>query len=231
MRRADRLFQIIQMLRRTKLPVTAARLAEELEVSKRTIYRDMADLAGQRVPVEGEAGTGYRLSEYYDLPPLMFTAEELEAVCLGVQLVQRLPDATLANNANDVLSKIASVIPGKMMQFLHHSAVAVKPEETGANKTDTRQIRAAIRDSKKLLLEYRSAEGKVSKRVVWPVVLGYDLTHCLLIAWCENKKDFRHFRTDRLISVVRLDEYTGMDRTVLRARWEQWREAELLRFK
>jgi predicted DNA-binding transcriptional regulator YafY len=117
MRRADRLFQIIQILRRKKLPVTAARLAEELEVSKRTIYRDIADLAGQRVPVEGEAGTGYILRSDYDMPPLMFTAEELEAVFLGVELVKHLPDATLANNANDVLSKIASVIPDKLMCF------------------------------------------------------------------------------------------------------------------
>ncbi|MCL5497685.1 HTH domain-containing protein [Escherichia coli] len=143
MRRADRLFLITQILRMKKLPVTAARLAEELEVPKRTIYRDIADLAGQRVPVEGEAGTGYILSSDYDMPPLMFTAEELEAVFLGVELVKHLPDVTLANNANDVLSKIASVIPDKLMCFLNDAAVAVKPENSGIEKVDTRLIRAA----------------------------------------------------------------------------------------
>jgi len=175
MRRADRLFQIIQILRRKKLPVTAARLAEELEVSKRTIYRDIADLSGQRVPVEGEAGTGYILRSDYDLPPLMFTAEELEAVFLGVELVKHLPDATLANNANDVLSKIASVIPDKLMCFLNDAAVAVKPEKSGIEKIDTRLIRAAIRDSRKMFLEYRAADGTISKRIIWPIILGYDL--------------------------------------------------------
>ncbi|MEW5560564.1 YafY family protein [Enterobacter asburiae] len=231
MRRADRLFQIIQILRRTKLPVTAARLADELEVSKRTVYRDLADLAGQRVPVEGEAGSGYRLSEYYDFPPLMFTPDELDALLLGVELVQRLPDATLVNNAKDVLSKISSVIPGKLQSVLNPSAVALKPEEPIATKTDTRQIRAAIRDGRKLLIEYRSADGTLSKRVVWPIVLGYDQTHCLLIAWCEKKESFRHFRADRLVSLLLLNEFIDTDRKVLRSRWEEWREAELLRLR
>lgn len=226
MRRADRLFQIIQILRRKKLPVTAARLAEELEVSKRTIYRDIADLAGQRVPVEGEAGTGYILRSDYDMPPLMFTAEELEAVFLGVELVKQLPDATLANNANDVLSKIASVIPDKLMCFLNDAAVAVKPENSGIEKVDTRLIRAAIRDSRKMFLEYRAADGTISKRIIWPIILGYDLTHCLLIAWCEEKLDFRHFRADRMLNIVVLNEKIGIGKKSLRMKWEKWRSSQ-----
>ncbi|BAN94903.1 hypothetical protein E05_01370 [Plautia stali symbiont] len=182
MRRADRLFQLIQILRRKNLPVTAAQLAEELEVSKRTIYWDVADLAGQRVPVEGEAGTGYRLSPDYDMPLLMFTAEELEAIFLGIELVKQLPDATLANNAYDVLSKISSVIPKKLMCLLSDSAVAVKPNDAEIIKPDTREIRIAIRENRKILLEYRAVDNVVSRRVVWPIILGYDLTNCLLIA-------------------------------------------------
>ena len=231
MRRADRLFQIIQILRRTKLPVTAARLADELEVSKRTVYRDLADLAGQRVPVEGEAGSGYRLSEYYDFPPLMFTPDELDALLLGVELVQRLPDATLANNANDVLSKISSVVPSRLQSVLNPSAVLLKPEEPVTNNIDTRQIRAAIRDGKKLLIEYRSADGTISKRVIWPIVLGYNQTHCLLISWCEKRESFRHFRTDRLLDILLLNEHINSDREALRSRWEEWRERELSRFR
>ena len=231
MRRADRLFQIIQILRRTKLPVTAARLADELEVSKRTVYRDLADLAGQRVPVEGEAGSGYRLSEYYDFPPLMFTPDELDALLLGVELVQRLPDATLANNAKDVLSKISSVVPSRLQSVLNPSAVLLKPEEPVTNNIDTRQIRAAIRDGKKLLIEYRSADGTISKRVIWPIVLGYNQTHCLLISWCEKRESFRHFRTDRLLDILLLNEHINSDREALRSRWEEWRERELSRFR
>lgn len=231
MRRADRLFQIIQILRRTKLPVTAARLADELEVSKRTVYRDLADLAGQRVPVEGEAGSGYRLSEYYDFPPLMFTPDELDALLLGVELVQRLPDATLANNARDVLSKISSVVPSRLQSVLNPSAVLLKPEEPVTNNMDTRQIRAAIRDGKKLLIEYRSADGTISKRVIWPIVLGYNQTHCLLISWCEKRESFRHFRTDRLLDILLLNEHINSDREALRSRWEEWRERELSRFR
>ncbi|KGT92169.1 helix-turn-helix transcriptional regulator [Enterobacter cancerogenus] len=229
MRRADRLFQIIQILRRTKLPVTAARLADELEVSKRTVYRDLADLAGQRVPVEGEPGSGYRLSEYFDFPPLMLTPDELDALLLGVELVQRLPDATLANNAKDVLSKISSVIPSRLQNALNPSAVLLKPEEPVTNKIDTRQIRTAIRDGKKLLIEYRSADGTISKRVIWPIVLGYNQTHCLLISWCEKRESFRHFRTDRLLNVLYLNEHINSDRESLRLRWEEWREHELSR--
>ena len=231
MRRADRLFQIIQILRRTKLPVTAARLADELEVSKRTVYRDLADLAGQRVPVEGEAGSGYSLSEYYDFPPLMFTPDELDALLLGVELVQRLPDATLANNAKDVLSKISSVVPSRLQSVLNPSAVLLKPEEPVTNNIDTRQIRAAIRDGKKLLIEYRSADGTISKRVIWPIVLGYNQTHCLLISWCEKRESFRHFRTDRLLDILLLNEHINSDREALRSRWEEWRERELSRFR
>lgn len=231
MRRADRLFQIIQILRRARLPVTAARLADELEVSKRTVYRDMADLAGQRVPIEGEAGSGYRLSEYYDFPPLMLTPDELEALLLGVELVQRLPDATLANNAKDVLSKISSVIPGRLQSVLNPASVVLKPEDPVTNKTDTRKIRAAIRDGKKLLIGYRSADGTISKRVIWPIVLGYDQSHCLLISWCEKRESFRHFRTDRLVETLLLNEDINSDRKALRLRWEAWRKEELSQFR
>src|ERR1700722_17728537 len=111
MRRADRLFQIIQILRRSTHPVTAAALAEELEVSKRTVYRDVADLIGQRVPIDGEAGLGYLLASDYDMPPLMLTPDEIEAVMLGAQWVAGRSDKALCNAARDVMAKIAAVVP------------------------------------------------------------------------------------------------------------------------
>jgi len=227
MRRADRLFQILQVLRRSTLPVTAAKLAEELEVSKRTIYRDIADLAGQRVPVEGEAGCGYVLSADYDMPPLMFTAEELEAIFLGAELVRRLPDATLANNASDVLAKIASAVPARLLGYLSYSAVGIKPDESGSFKPDTRKIRIAIREGKKLLLDYCSRSGDITQRTVWPVVLGYDQNCCLLISWCELRGGFRHFRAERIRQVTILNEDIGTSRSELRNRWERWRDNEM----
>jgi predicted DNA-binding transcriptional regulator YafY len=114
MRRADRLFQIIQILRRSSRPVTAAALAEELEVSKRTVYRDVADLIGQRVPIEGEAGLGYLLASDYDMPPLMLTPDEIEAVMLGAQWVAGRSDKVLSNAARDVIAKIAAVVPERL---------------------------------------------------------------------------------------------------------------------
>lgn len=224
MRRADRLFQLIQILRRASRPVTAARLAEELEVSKRTVYRDIADLAGQRVPVEGETGSGYTLSADYDMPALMFTPDELEALLLGADLVRRLPDATLANNAQDALRKILSALPDRLARAVTSSAVAIRPDIMPAQQPDTRLIRAAIRQGKKLRLRYRADKGEISARVVWPVVLGYDLERCLLIAWCEARNDFRHFRADRIEEITVLDEQIPLAESALKENWQRWRE-------
>ena len=121
MRRADRLFQIIQILRRTTQPVTAAALAEELEVSKRTVYRDVGDMIGQRVPIEGSAGFGYVLASEYDMPPLMLTPDEIEAVVLGAQWVAGHSDKVLSNAARDVVAKIATVVPEDLRPYNHRA--------------------------------------------------------------------------------------------------------------
>ena len=127
MRRADRLFQIIQILRRTTQPVTAAALAEELEVSKRTVYRDVSDMIGQRVPIESSAGFGYVLALDYDMPPLMLTPDEIEAVVLGAQGVAGHSDKVLSNAARDVVAKIASVVPENLRPYIFEPSVGVKP--------------------------------------------------------------------------------------------------------
>lgn len=227
MRRADRLFQIIQILRRSRHPVTAAALAGELEVSKRTVYRDMADLIGQRVPIEGEAGLGYLLEPGFDMPPLMLTPEEIEAVVLGAQLVARTPDPLLASAARDVVAKIASVIPKHLRPFIVEPSVAAKPSDEPTTSTiDMRSLRSAIREGLKLRLRYRAEAGDVTDRTVWPVLLGYAETRSLLIAWCELRGDFRHFRTDRIIIAEVLDDHYASRRNDLRRRWEHWREAK-----
>ncbi len=224
MRRADRLFQIIQILRRTTRPVTAAALAAEIEVSRRTIYRDVADLVAQRVPIEGEAGLGYLLAPGYDMPPLMLTPDEIEAVVLGAQWVAGRSDPDLAHAARDVVAKIAAVVPDHLRPHVLEPSVGVKPAAAGpAEPVDAAVLRAAIREGRKLRLRYRSEAGEETDRVVWPVVLGYSETSRLLIAWCELRQGFRHFRTDRMIAAEGLDERIGLRPGELRRRWQRWR--------
>ena len=228
MRRADRLFQIIQILRRSTRPVTAAALAEELEVSKRTVYRDVADLIGQRVPIEGEAGLGYLIAADYDMPPLMLTPDELEAVTLGAQWVAGRSDKALSNAARDVIAKIAAVVPERLRSFIVESSVGVKPRVAEpAEGVDPSHLRSAIRESRKLRLRYRSEASEETERTVWPVILGYAETNRVLVAWCELRQSFRHFRTDRIIEAEMLDERNGLRQGELRRRWQLWREANV----
>ncbi|MGR9249494.1 helix-turn-helix transcriptional regulator [Rhizobium leguminosarum] len=230
MRKAERLFQIIQILRRSSRPVTSAQLADELEVARRTIYRDIAHLIGQRVPIDGEAGFGYVLDSRYDMPPLMLTLEEIEAVLLCVQLVEKLGDPAITNAARDVISKIASAIPSDLLPFIAEPAVGLKPGEiTNGSTFDTRPLRRAIREGRKMQLDYCAVNGEVTHRIVWPVLLGYADAHCLLIAWCESKQAFRHFRTERILNLEVLEETIGVSKGKLRQQWLQWREAELFR--
>ncbi|MBX4977684.1 YafY family transcriptional regulator [Rhizobium lentis] len=228
MRKADRLFQIIQILRRSSRPVTSSELAGELEVARRTVYRDIAHLIAQRVPIEGEAGFGYILDPRYDMPPLMLTPDEIEAVVLGVQMVARVNDAAIRNAAGDVMAKIKSVMPQDLLPYIEGPAVGIKPDAVSAEATlDTRPLRLAIREGRKLEIDYRAADGAVTSRIVWPVLLGYADTHSLLIAWCQSKQAFRHFRTERILKVEILDDAIGMSKTRLRQQWRQWRDVEM----
>jgi predicted DNA-binding transcriptional regulator YafY len=225
MRRADRLFQIIQVLRQARRPMTAAALAEAIEVSRRTIYRDVTDLIAQRVPITGEAGVGYVLESSYDMPPLMLTPDEIEAIVLGSQWVTSHADKMMANAAKDVLGKIIAVIPEHLRPHIAEPSVGtkrvVRPEP---DVIDLRELRRAIREGRKARLLYYADSGVASERVVWPVILGYDETRRMLIAWCELRKDFRHFRTDRIETLDVLDEGYGVEREVLRKRWEKARD-------
>lgn len=181
MRRADRLFQIIQILRRSSHSMTAAALGAEPEVSKRTIYRDVAERIGQRVPIEGEAGFGYVLADGYDLPPLMLTRDEIEAVVLGAQRVATRADRPFANAARDVTAKIAAVVPEHMRSFVVQPSVGPKPPPDAAQEAlDCGLLRSAIHTGCKLRLRYRSGAGEETERLVWPVILGYADTHRML---------------------------------------------------
>ncbi|MCX5497072.1 YafY family protein [Kaistia dalseonensis] len=233
MRRADRLFQIIQILRRSTRPVTAATLAAELEVSQRTVYRDISDLMDQRVPIEGEAGLGYLLASGYDMPPLMLTPDELDAVVLGAQWVIGHGDKALVHAARDLVAKIAAVVPEALRPHIIEPAVGVKPATDGAadDGVDLAGLRAAIRHGRKVRLRYRSETGAESDRTIWPVLIGYAETSRLLVAWCELRAGFRHFRIDRMITAEILPEKTGLRQGELRNRWERWREEQLRLFR
>jgi predicted DNA-binding transcriptional regulator YafY len=227
MRRADRLFQIIQILRRSSRPVTAAALAEEIEVSKRTVYRDVADLIGQRVPIVGEAGLGYLLDREYDMPPLMLTPDEIEAVVLGAQWVAGRGDAILSNAARDVIAKIASVIPECLRPFIDEPSVGAKPGAIAReDPVDTSELRRAVREGRKMHLRYRSEAGEETDRIVWPVILGYGEATRLIIAWCELRQGFRHFRTNRVIEAQVLEATNGLRKGALRRRWQLWRQEQ-----
>jgi len=195
MRRADRLFQIIQLLRR-RGQKTAAFLAEKLEVSERTIYRDIADLVASGTPIDGEAGVGYRLGAGYDLPPLMFDREEIEALVLGARIVERLGDTPLARASARVLGKVAAVLPKDMRSLLTATPLyAVNLQQKGPVPDALTLAREALGAHRKLRLRYRDKGDAASERVVRP--LG---------AYCELRQDFRNFRVDRIADCALLEE-------------------------
>ena len=228
MRRADRLFQIIQILRRHQKPVTADAIAEELETSKRTVYRDIADLVGQRAPIRGEAGVGYILEDGFDLPPLMLTPDEVEAAVLGAQMVAARGDPVLRRAAEDLIAKIGAVIPENLRPLVVEPATRAAPNwKATPDNIDMAGVRQQIRAGRKLVLTYRDEQERETRRVVWPFAIGYHETTRLIMAWCEMRADFRSFRTDRVTAAIFTEERYPDRPASLRARWrrhqqEQW---------
>lgn len=223
MRRADRLFQIIQVLRRHRRAVTAAELATELETSPRTVYRDIATLVGQRVPIRGEAGSGYVLERGYDLPAMMLTPDEIEAAVLGAQWVSGRGDPALARAAQDLIAKIAAAVPERLRPYVFEPASETPPARTRvpADGLDIARLREQIHAGRKIALRYRDESGRESERVVWPVTVGYLDTVRILVAWCELRGDFRHFRADRVLAAMFLDVRCPQRPTTLRAQWRR----------
>jgi predicted DNA-binding transcriptional regulator YafY len=220
MRRTERLFQIIQILRSRNRPVTGQELAEELEVSLRTLYRDMAELTAGRVPVRGEAGTGYVLEAGYDMPPLMLTADELEAAVLGAAWVAKRGDATLARGARDLIAKLTESIPKDMQPVLmdaglKHVGAATPPDEG----FDVGLLRMAVRNRNKVDISYRDGKGDETTRTIWPFLIGYMDEIRLIAAWCESREGFRNFRTDRITKFDLRDDIYPDRKADLRKRW------------
>ena len=220
MRRSDRLFDIIQRLRTASGPVTAAALAADLEVTPRTVYRDIATLQARRVPIEGAAGIGYVLRKGFDLPPLMFTIDEVEAIAVGARLVRRLRDPKLQEAAEAVLAKVTVVLPDRMRSHLSATPIYVSPGITAeAQGADLAEMRSAIRDSRKLYIAYADVTGRRSNRTIWPIAMAYYVDVTLVGAWCELRADYRNFRVERIQSSKVLDEHFDQDNGRLFREW------------
>ncbi len=207
MRRADRLFQIVQFLRSRRI-TTAAWLAEMLEVSERTIYRDIRDLMATGVPIEGEAGVGYVIRGGYDLPPLMFDREEISALTLGARIVTSWTDPALGRAAQSALSKIETVLPAAIKReldatHLFSPMVRITPQEAAWMA----ELRGAIDERQKAFMAYSRADGTASTRTVWPLGLFFWGNSWTLGAWCELRGDFRNFRLDRIDRLKILGEH------------------------
>ncbi len=218
MSRSDRMFEIIQRLRRAKTPLTAQQLATDLEVTTRTIYRDIAVLQGQRVPVEGEAGIGYILRPGYDLPPLMFDSDELQALAMGLSLLRRTGDTGLGRAADTAFDKILSVLPEDDFDTpLYASGWHSVPPSV----IDPETIRRAIRDEAKLRIDYCDVAGVVSERTILPLALVYYIGSQVIAAWCELRRDFRHFRIDRINGCVLTEQHFKGHGEALRRQWSE----------
>ncbi len=222
MRRTERLFQIIQVLRSTRSPVTGRDLADELEVSLRTLYRDMAELKAQRIPITGETGMGYVLDDGYDMPPLMLTADELEAAALGAAWVASEADPSLARAARDLVSKLSQAIPKELRPIvLDASSRAIMTQSKISERFDSALLRYAIRERYRLQLTYTDQDEGTTERIVWPMLIAFLDRNRYLVAWCETRKDYRHFKTNRVQEVKVLgDKYPGR-RAVLIKGWEE----------
>jgi predicted DNA-binding transcriptional regulator YafY len=209
MSRSGRLFLLMDAMRGKRVPVTAAALAQQLGVSERTIYRDIQTLAELGAPLQGEAGIGYVLRKGAFLPPLMFGADELEALVLGARWVRRQGDAGLAQAANNALAKIAAASPSDLRDSMAGTSLWVplgRPAD-GSEVADrfVQPVRLAIRHEQKITLAYADEHGAASERTVWPFALAYFEGKRLLAAWCELRGDYRHFRIDRIASVASVD--------------------------
>ncbi|HZZ21610.1 MAG TPA: YafY family protein [Roseiarcus sp.] len=220
MSRSERLLALLQALRRRRRPVSGRVLAHELGVSLRTLYRDIASLQGQ---IEGEAGLGYVLKPGFWLPPLMFSVDEIEALVLGARWVGARTDENLALAARDAIAKITAVLPPPLRDDVESSTLLVPGKMSGGAAPDLAPIRAAIRAERKLALAYHDAQGGSTERTIWPFGIGYFDEARVVMAWCELRQGFRHFRADRIVSCQTLEARYPLGRRRL---LKDWRASE-----
>jgi predicted DNA-binding transcriptional regulator YafY len=220
MRKASRLFEIIQILRLARKPVTAAGIADQLEVAQRSIYRDIAALQAMRVPIEGGRGVGYILRPGFTLPPLMFSIEETEAIVLALALLERTGDPELKQAAKRVVRKVAAAMTPALRRTLDANALfawgTTTPHPGGI---DLALVRRAIRDEQKLAIAYRDELDRATERTIRPLALIYYSETANIVAWCELRQALRNFRADRVKSSALVDDFFRGEGDNLRKEW------------
>ncbi|SKA21251.1 helix-turn-helix transcriptional regulator [Consotaella salsifontis] len=219
MSRSERLLRLLQVLRAHRRPVSGRLLAEETGVSLRTLYRDIASLQAQGAAIEGEAGVGYVLKPGFLLPPLMFSSEEIEALVLGSRWVAERGDGALSAAARGALAKIAAVLPEDLKTELQTSGLVVASMEIEHHAVPLALLRQAVRERRKLTIHYRDGGDAESRRTVWPFVLAFFDQVRMLVAWCELRQDFRHFRADRIGAAEMSGERYPSSRPALMKAW------------
>ena len=223
MSRAERLLQLMQLLREYRYPVKGRELADILEISVRTLYRDIQSLQKQGANIEGEAGIGYCLKPSFTLPPLMFSPEEIEALVLGLRWVHEKGDDELTLAAKSVLAKIADVIPDTLRYQLEHNNLLVGPGQQTMFSVNEQSVilRRAIRQQKKIFIHYHDLKQQYSERIVWPFALSFFDTINIVLAWCELRQQIRAFRLDRMTNITPLSETYPRNRRSLLNEWQE----------
>lgn len=218
MRRADRLFEIVQLLRNSSAPRTAASLAAALEVTVRTVYRDIAALQARRVPIEGERGIGYVLRQGFSLPPLMFTADEIDAIAVGARMVRRIRNSKLRAAADRVLSKVTAIVPDALRAHLVAGPLFVSDGSAAVpHAVDLADVRGAIRERRKIRIAYLDETATLTRRTIRPIAMVYYVDVTLIAAWCELRSDYRHFRVERIqASEILPDKFPSENGRLLR---------------
>ena len=217
MSRSARLLGILQAMQGRRRPVTAQALAEAAGVSLRTLYRDIETLRGQGAAIEGEAGLGYLLRPGFFLPPLAFNEEEAEALLLGLRWVARRGDPDLAEAAESAFGKLAAILPPAVEAAASGSGLV--PAAGPGQVAHLATLRQAMRQESKIRLDYADKAGAATRRVVWPLAVGFFTGAEVLAAWCELRQDHRHFRLDRMQAVALLPDRLPRRRAVLLAEW------------
>jgi len=226
MRRADRLFRIVQLLRRRRTVVTAAQIADKLEISERTVYRDIRDLIQAGTPIDGEAGVGYRLQPGYDLPPLMFDREEIQALVLGARIVAQFGDPALARASESILGKVAGVLPKELEPLLADTRLFVPKTRSGTRASAALAVaREALVAQRRLHVKYANEKGDETERTIRPLGLFFWGKTWTLAAWCELRIGFRNFRLDRINAANVGDRFEDESGRTLRDMLQQYGEA------
>lgn len=222
MSRSRRLLELVQTLRRHRHPVTAAHLAETLGVSVRTLYRDIDTLRAEGAPIEGEAGLGYVLRPGFLLPPLMFSEDEIESLALGLRWVIDRTDGAMALAARDALAKIAAVLPQDMRAVAAGSGLILPPvAQPSMAEARLPDLRRAIRSERRVRIRYADGNGAESARVIWPFALAFFEQVRVVVAWCELRQGYRHFRADRIAALEVFEDRYPHRRHALMKDWQQ----------